>query len=215
MRHKKSKKFCADGTGRQKKKLRGPNKNNFARADCCAEATGQAKRKQISERPAALPLLRGSDRTEKQIFLAVRADKAERTATGQVNRKFLRALQLLTGCDWASQQKKTVRTDKACAEATGHKKVDARAVKTDQTATGQVTARLTLLLGCDWLEKKIINLHGLLRGKTKTNTTRLKKLQLSDLRGQACADRPVRDRFNRSSMPVQPVLTRMVLVKSG
>jgi hypothetical protein len=77
------------------------------------------------------------------------------------------------------------------------------------------SARLTLLLGCDRSEKKIINLHGLLRGKTMTNTARLKKLQLTDLRGQACADRPVRDRFNRSTMPVQPVLTRMVLVKSG
>jgi hypothetical protein len=58
-------------------------KNIFARADCCAEATGQAKRKQISARPAALTLLRGSDRTEKQIFfLAARADKACADATG-------------------------------------------------------------------------------------------------------------------------------------
>jgi hypothetical protein len=65
MRHKKSKRFCADETGRQKKKLRG-QKNNFVRADYCAEATGQAKRKQISARPAALTLLRGRDWTKKQ-----------------------------------------------------------------------------------------------------------------------------------------------------
>jgi hypothetical protein len=49
----------------------------------------------------------------------------------------------------------------------------------------------------------------------KKNPARLTLLQLTDLREQACADRPGRDRFNRSTMPVQPVLTRMVLVKTG
>jgi hypothetical protein len=68
MRHKKSKSSAQmrpDG----KRKSCAAKKNNFARADCCAEATEQAKRKQISVRPAALTLLRGSDRTEKQFFL--------------------------------------------------------------------------------------------------------------------------------------------------
>jgi hypothetical protein len=49
----------------------------------------------------------------------------------------------------------------------------------------------------------------------KKNPARLTLLQLTDLREQACADRPGRDRFNRSTIPVQPVLTRMVLVKTG
>jgi hypothetical protein len=49
----------------------------------------------------------------------------------------------------------------------------------------------------------------------KKNPTRLTLLQLTDLREQACAVRPGRDRFNRSTKPVQPVLTRMVLVKTG
>jgi hypothetical protein len=41
-------------------------------------------------------------------------------------------------------------------------------------------------------------------------TARLKKLQRTDLRGQTWADRSEPDRFNRSSIPVQPVLARMV-----
>jgi hypothetical protein len=51
----------------------------------------------------------------------------------------------------------------------------------------------------DQEEKKI--LHGMLRGKTKKNTARLKKLQLTDLRGQACADRTALT----GHRPVQPV----------
>jgi hypothetical protein len=72
--------------------------------------------------------------------------------------------------------------------------------------------------GCDRIKK---NLHARPPTEWKRpvnkekDAARLKRLQLTDLRGQACADRPVRDRFNRSTMPVQPVLTRMVLVKSG
>jgi hypothetical protein len=72
---------------------------------------------------------------------------------------------------------------------------------------------------CDRTEEK--NLHARPPAERKRpvnkekDAARLKRLQLTDLRGQACADRPVRDRFNRSTMPVQPVLTRMVLVKSG
>jgi hypothetical protein len=50
------------------------------------------------------------------------------------------------------------------------------------------------------LKEKI--LHGLQRGKNKEkNTARLKKLQLTDLRGQACADRPALT----GQRPVQPV----------
>jgi hypothetical protein len=90
----------------------------------------------------------------------------------------------------------------------------------DATGSKKYSARLTLLLGCDRPEKKIINLHGLLRGKNKDKYCATEKAAAdrparTGLRGQTCADRPVRDRFNRSSMPVQPVLTRMVLVKSG
>jgi hypothetical protein len=147
--------------------LCGPKKSNFARADCCAEATGQAKRKQISARPAALTLLRGSDRTEKQFFLAARADKAERTATGQANRKFLRALQLLTGCDRASQQKK-LRALTLSVAVTGQKKDSAwRPDIACSAVTGQPqknNLRALQLSGYDRSKRKKI-LHGLLRGK--------------------------------------------------
>jgi hypothetical protein len=51
----------------------------------------------------------------------------------------------------------------------------------------------------DQEEKKI--LHDMLRGKTKKNTARLKKLQLTDLRGQACTDRTALT----GQRPVQPV----------
>jgi hypothetical protein len=61
------------------------------------------------------------------------------------------------------------------------------------------TKMLRAPAGCDRLKK----------------TARLTLLQLTDLREQACAVRRGRDRFNRSTMPVQPVLTRMVLVKTG
>jgi hypothetical protein len=39
------------------------------------------------------------------------------------------------------------RADTACADATGHKKVVARAVKAERTATGQASACLTVLSG--------------------------------------------------------------------
>jgi hypothetical protein len=72
MRHKKSKRFYADETGRQKKKLRGEKKIS-TRADCCADATGQPKKiccaatmrpdskRKFLQRPA---LERGCDRTK-------------------------------------------------------------------------------------------------------------------------------------------------------
>jgi hypothetical protein len=46
---------------------------------------------------------------------------------------------------------------------------------------------------------------------SQKGAARLKK----NCRWQTCADRLVRDRFNRSTKAVQPLLTRMVLVKTG
>jgi gamma-glutamyl:cysteine ligase YbdK (ATP-grasp superfamily) len=46
-----------------------------------------------------------------------------------------------------------------------------------------------------------------LQKATRKKSARQTLLQLTDLREQ--------DRFNRSTMPVQPLLTRMVLVKTG
>jgi hypothetical protein len=54
-----------------------------------------------------------------------------------------------------------------------------------------------------------------LQKATRKKSARQTLLQLTDLREQACAVRPGRDRFNRSTMPVQPLLTMMVLVKTG
>jgi hypothetical protein len=67
----------------------------------------------------------------------------------------------------------------------------------DRTAPNKKFARPA---GCDRSKRKKI-MHGMLRGKTKKNTARLKKLQLTDLRGQACADRTALT----GQRPVQPV----------
>jgi hypothetical protein len=70
--------------------------------------------------------------------------------------------------------------------------------------------------GCDRIKKfarQAASRSGSDRSREKKMLRDWKKVRLTDLRGQACADRPVRDRFNGSTMPVQPVLTRMVLVK--
>jgi hypothetical protein len=53
----------------------------------------------------------------------------------------------------------------------------------------------------DWTGQKKKILHGMLRWKTKKNIARLKKLQLTDLRIQACADRTALT----GQRPVQPV----------
>jgi hypothetical protein len=202
MRHKKSKKkFCADETGRQKKAnfcapcrpdtstRKWPDrKTNFvflaARADkACADATGHKK-------------------------VAAWADTGEWTATGQAKRQFLRALQLMTGCDRASQQKK-LRALTLSVAVTGQKKDSAWH---PDIACSAVTGQ----------PQKKNNLRALrvdATGQKEKDSARLKK----NCSWQTCADRPawtdlrwpVRDRFNRSSMPVQPVLARMVLVKSG
>jgi hypothetical protein len=89
--------------------------------------------------------------------------------------------------DWTGQKKKKVL--RALRDATGLKKI-ARQAASREEAAGQK--------GCCATEK------GAADRPARTG-----------LHGQTCADRPVRDRFNRSTMPVQPVLTRMVLVKTG
>jgi hypothetical protein len=101
MRHKKVKRFCADETGRQKKKLHGQKKS--ARADCCVDATGQPKKIccTVTMRPdslkrflRALTFLHGGDRTAKENF-TTRADiSAEVT-----QKKKLHGLTQLSGCD--------------------------------------------------------------------------------------------------------------------
>jgi hypothetical protein len=53
------------------------------------------------------------------------------------------------------------------------------------------------------------------RQKKKVQRDKNCRWQLTDLREQACAVRTGRDRFNRSTKAVQPLLTRMVLVKTG
>jgi hypothetical protein len=180
MRHKKSKKkFCADETGRQKKAnfcapcrpdtstRKWPDrKTNFvflaARADkACADATGHKK-------------------------VAAWADTGEWTATGQAKRQFLRALQLMTGCDRASQQKK-LRALTLSVAVTGQKKDSAWH---PDIACSAVTGQ----------PQKKNNLRALrvdATGQKEKDSARLKK----NCSWQTCADRPARTDLRWSSAP--------------
>jgi hypothetical protein len=96
------------------------------------------------------------------------------------NKKNLRAQQDATG-QTLYQSLRTLTLERACDRAAPKIK----ALRAQQDATGpkkiKYSARLTLLLG-----------------KTKTNTARLKRLQLTDLRGQT-GQRPVQPVFNAGS----------------
>jgi hypothetical protein len=104
-----------------------------------------------------------------------------------------------------SEKKGYWRAGKAVAKRPDTKKLRDKRKKVQRDKKGQVTDLrpvkkvLCAPAGCD----------------RKKNPARLTLLQLTDLREQACAVRPGRDRFNRSTKPVQPVSTRMVLVKTG
>jgi hypothetical protein len=128
--------------------------------------------------------------------------------TRKQTKKVARPAEWMTG--QKNNKKNLLARWQGSGEATGHKKNAAR-------------------------QRKIKNLHEeatgqekVLRDKKEKGVARQEKGQVTDLRSvkkvlrdwkncrwQTCADRPVRDRFNRSTMPVQPVLTRMVLVKTG
>jgi hypothetical protein len=109
--------------------------------------------------------------------------------TGQQKKILLRGLTQLCGCDRSAQKRAPWHY---CSAVTGQPKKNLRA--------------LTLQRGCDRTTQKKI-LHGLtlLRGWKRYCATE------KSCSGQTCADRPALT----GQRPVQPVLARMVLVKSG
>jgi hypothetical protein len=180
--------------------MRQKNQKVLRRWDLTAKEKAARPKKNLRELTAArmrpdsqkkIAALRGCDRTARKDFCAPWHFCAE--ATGQQKKILLRGLTQLSGCDRSAQKLRALTLLLGC-DRTTHKK-NLRA--------------LTLQHGCDRTTQKKI-LHGLLRDWKSCSW-------------QTCTDRPartylrwpVRDRFNRSSIPVQPVLVRMVLVKSG
>jgi hypothetical protein len=143
-------------------------------------------------------------------------------------KRFWRAQALLSGC----KQKKTKKRYTARAagvEVTGQ----GRPAESDQTLLSPAESDQTLLSPAESDQKAAASKKKKKYARPAEEMTGQKKccapcrrrpekksarqtlLQLTDLREQACAVRPGRDQFNRSTMPVQPLLTRMVLVKTG
>jgi hypothetical protein len=269
MRHKKSKKVLRrwDRTAKEKAARQ---KNNFVRADCCAEATGQPKKsllrsddatgqqkkvccaatekavqKKISVRPA---LERGCGLKKKSAWrpdtlarlwpdkkesLAARADKAgqkrpvKKSCCAGWHRWVNSDRTGLCAPDAAARlwpvREKNNNSAWSDADTVARLRPNIPQKKcapsSSSNATGQDKSLrpLTLERACDRAKRKD---YAWLAARKK------QKKILRDWKScswQTCADRPartdllwpVRDRFNRSSMPVQPVLARMVLVKSG
>jgi hypothetical protein len=189
----KVKKFCADETRQQKKKLCGQKKiilreqtaarmrpdskkNNSTLADCCPEATGQAKRKNFCA--PYRPDTSARKWPDKNFFFSCCASwQSCADATGQ---KKTRALTLLARL-WPDSPKKI------CAPCMQMSGCD-RSKKKD-------SARLTLLRDCDRSAKKN-NKSAWLAARQK-KSARLKK----GCSWQTCADRPALT----DQRPVQPV----------
>jgi hypothetical protein len=114
-------------------------------------------------------------------------------ATGQ-RKKNLRAQQMLTG--W---NKKVARTDAAERQQADKKKSNLRAQQSGSDRSKRKKMLRALQSGLDRTKEKDSAWHAAL--KNKKNTARLKKLQLTDLRGQVCADRTALT----GQRPVQPV----------
>jgi hypothetical protein len=217
MRHKKSKGSAQMRPDGKRKSCAA--KKISARADCCADATGQPKKNccAATMRPDSKRKFCSADRhfcaeaTQKK--KVARADTDEWTATGQAKRKFLRALQL-TGCDRASQKKLRALTLEHGCDRTKKKILhgaltllarlwpDSPKKKSARPAPEWMrpikkkkdSARLTLERGCDRTGQKKRFCMACCAAK---KSARLKK----NCSWQTCADRPALT----GQRPVQPV----------
>jgi hypothetical protein len=159
-----------------------------------------------TKKKSLAPLQSWSDRTEEKKGSA-RAAAADRKRLGATehsgDKKILHGVltRCMPGCVRTAPNENYWRAGwQGCAEATGHNKKNVRTDAAERQQADKKNSNLRAQQsGSDRSKKRI--LHGMLRWKTKKNTARLKKLQLTDLRGQACADRTALT----GQRPVQPV----------
>jgi hypothetical protein len=130
-------------------------KNNFVRAECCAEVIAQQKKvccaateKAAQNKSSARPAFeRGCGKKQKSAW---RPDKTRLLGCDKKNNFCAPCRPHTSPRKWQKKYFPCCAGDTAFAEATGHKKVTARAVKTEQTATGHKKApRTALERGCD------------------------------------------------------------------